>query len=173
MGNTGVKVAPLQQAGMPVLLLLAAGVILLDRLTKILIVNTVTLHASHPVIPGFFDIVHVRNEGIAFGLFAGSPSAVRTLLLVLVSTVALGAVTYLLWTSGPSASRQRASLSLILGGALGNLFDRLHTGSVVDFLDFFIGAWHWPAFNVADSAIVVGGGWLLLHLSGGEKPGRR
>ncbi len=146
-------------------LLLAGGVFLADRLTKTLIEAALPLYQSRPVIPGFFHIVHVRNQGIAFGLFAESTSAWKSFVLVFLSAVALAGVGYVLWTSTAAAAQQNAALALILGGALGNLFDRVQNGGVVDFLDFFVGPYHWPAFNLADSAIVVGGAWLLLYLA--------
>jgi signal peptidase II len=145
-------------------LLLAIGVFLADRLTKVLIETTIALNDARVMIPGFFHIVHVKNQGIAFGLFADSPSAAKTFVLVFVSALALAGVGLLLWTTHPSVGRLSTGLALIMGGAMGNLFDRVQTGSVVDFLLFFIGTYHWPAFNLADSAIVVGGGLLLLHM---------
>jgi signal peptidase II len=151
-------------------LLLAVGVFLADRLTKILIETAMPLQESRVVIPGLFHLVHVRNQGIAFGLFADPPSAGKTFLLVFLSAVALAGVGYVLWTTTAGAAQQNTALALILGGAMGNLFDRVRTGGVVDFLDFFVGPYHWPAFNLADSAIVVGGGLLLLHL---VRAGRR
>ena len=150
-------------------LLLAAGVFLADRLTKTLIESGMTLNQSHAVIPGFFHIVYAKNQGIAFGLFADSSSGLKTFVLVFLSSLALAGVALLLWTSDPSAAKLSFGLSLILGGALGNLFDRVQYGSVVDFLDFFVHNYHWPAFNLADSAIVVGGALLLLHMTRGEK----
>jgi len=154
-------------------LLLAGGVFLADRLTKTLIETGLTLYESRTVIPGLFHIVHVRNQGIAFGLFNESPSAGKTFVLVLLSVLALAGVGYALWTAAAAAAGQNTGLALILGGAMGNLFDRVRTGGVTDFLDFFVGDYHWPAFNVADSAIVVGGGLLLVHLARGQKQAGR
>jgi len=150
-------------------LLLAAGVFLADRITKTLIEAGLALYDGRPVIPGFFHIVHVKNPGIAFGLFAESPSAGKTFALVFLSAATLAGVGYVLWTSAAAAAQQNAALALILGGALGNLFDRVRSGGVVDFLDFFVGDYHWPAFNLADSAIVTGGGLLLLYLVRAER----
>lgn len=150
-------------------LLLAVGVFLADRLTKTLIESGMMLNQSRAVIPGFFHIVYAKNQGIAFGLFAESSSGLKTFVLVFLSSIALAGVALLLWTTDPAAAKLSAGLSLILGGALGNLFDRVQYGSVVDFLDFFVQSYHWPAFNLADSAIVVGGALLLLHMTRGEK----
>ena len=150
-------------------LLLAGGVFLADRLTKTLIETGMTLHESRPIIAGFFHIVYAKNQGIAFGLFAESPSALKTFILIFLSSVALAGVALLLWTADHSSMMLSAGLSLILGGALGNLVDRVQQGSVIDFLDFFVQGYHWPAFNLADSAIVIGGCLLLLHMACGEK----
>ena len=145
-------------------LMLALGVFLADRLTKALVEGSLPLHDYRVIIPDFFHLVHVKNQGIAFGLFADSPSATKTFLLVFLSAIALGGVALLFWTASPVVPKLSAGLSLILGGALGNLVDRVQGGGVVDFLLFFVGSYHWPAFNLADSAIVTGGGLLLLHL---------
>ncbi len=160
-GASAAVVAPIARL---LYLLLALGVFLADRLTKALIETGLAVNDYRVVIPGFFHIVHVKNQGIAFGLFAEAPSAAKSFVLVFLSAVALGGVALLFWTAPPAVGKLSAGLSLILGGALGNLVDRVQYGSVVDFLLFFIGAYHWPAFNFADSAIVVGGGLLLLHL---------
>jgi signal peptidase II len=150
-------------------LLLAFGVFLADRLTKTLIETRMSLYETRPVIPGFFQIVYAKNQGIAFSLFADSPSAVKTFVVIFLSSLALAGVAVLLWRADYSVTTLSAGLALILGGALGNLFDRVLYGSVVDFLDVFVGGYHWPAFNVADSAIVVGGCLLVLHMTRGGK----
>jgi len=150
-------------------LLLAAGVFLADRLTKSLVETALALHETRIVIPDFLHLVHVRNQGIAFGLFSDSPSAWRSVALVSLSALALAGVGYMLWTACASASQQKLALALIFGGATGNLFDRVRRGAVTDFLDFFIGSWHWPAFNLADSAIVSGVALLLLVLLRSER----
>ena len=146
-------------------LLVAVGVFLLDRLAKLIIESALMLHDTRTVIPGFFQIVHAKNQGIAFGLFADAPSSTRTFVLVFLSGLALAGVAALWWASNPVSGRASTALSLILGGALGNLFDRVRYGSVVDFLDFYVGPYHWPAFNLADSAIVIGGGLLLWWMA--------
>jgi signal peptidase II len=163
--GAGTQAAVLTPALRLLYLLLAAGVFLADRLTKTLIETSMTLHENHPVIPGFFQIVYARNQGIAFGLFSESPSALKTFALVFLSSIALAGVAVLLWTADHSAAALSAGLALILGGAMGNLFDRLQQGSVTDFLDFFVRGYHWPAFNLADSAIVTGGLLVLLHMT--------
>ncbi|SRR5579871_752030 len=145
-------------------LLIAVVVLALDRLTKWLIARDIALHDYIQIIPGFFRLTHVENRGAAFSLFADSNAPWRTSLLVTFSLVALVIVLALLWKNGHSLSSTGVGLSLILGGALGNLWDRLMTGRVVDFLLFYIGQYQWPAFNVADSAIVVGAGLLAIEI---------
>lgn len=135
-------------------------VLLLDRLSKWLVATRIELHDVTQVIPGFFRITHVENPGAAFGIFSESPSQWKLMLLILFSMAALVVVSLLLWKNSHSMSSTGFGLALILGGALGNLWDRLISGRVVDFLDFYLGSYHWPAFNLADSAIVIGA--LLL-----------
>jgi signal peptidase II len=122
------------------------------------------LHDSIPVVPGFFRIVHAENPGAAFGLFADSPAEWKVTLLILFSLIALAIVTALLWKSSHRLTSTGIGLALILGGAVGNLWDRLVSKHVVDFLLFYIGRYQWPAFNVADSAIVVGAGLLVFEI---------
>ena len=140
--------------------LIAILVVLLDRMTKWLVATNITLHDSIAVLPGFFRLTHVQNSGAAFGLFAESSSEWKVAILILFSILALAVVSALLWKNSHSMTATGVGLALILGGAIGNLYDRLLTGRVVDFFDFYLGSYHWPAFNIADSAIVVGA--LLL-----------
>src|SRR5271154_2189351 len=144
--------------------MIALSVVLLDRVTKWLVGKNISLHDGKQVIPGFFRITHVENRGAAFGLFADSPAQWKIALLVLFSIVALVVVSALLWRNSHVMTTTGIGLALILGGALGNLWDRLLNGRVVDFLLFYIGQYQWPAFNVADSAIVVGAGFLVIEI---------
>ena len=134
----------------------AAAVVALDRLTKWIVETRVSFADSYTVIPGFFDIVRAQNSGVAFGLLNDSTFPWRTTLLVLVSIVAVVVVSALLWKARQLDPLSLWGLALILGGAGGNLYDRILSGRVTDFLDFYIRDYHWPAFNVADSALVVG-----------------
>ncbi|MFN7995597.1 MAG: signal peptidase II [Bryobacteraceae bacterium] len=143
---------------------IAAAVFAVDRLTKWLIETRVGAYDVHTIIPGFFDIVHSQNRGVAFGLMNESTSAWRTVILVVFSGVALAVVAGLLWKGGRLDRLTANGLALILGGAGGNLFDRILWGRVTDFLEFYVGTLHWPTFNVADSCIVIGSGLLLLDL---------
>jgi signal peptidase II len=143
---------------------LASIVFALDRLTKRIIESRMSVFDTHTVIPGFFDIVHAQNRGAAFSMFADSTSPWRPFLLIGLSLAALILVAGILRKASSMDKPTAIGLSLILGGALGNVFDRIVSGAVTDFLDFYIGTLHWPAFNVADSAIVIGSGLLLLSL---------
>ncbi|HUJ22876.1 MAG TPA: signal peptidase II [Bryobacteraceae bacterium] len=141
---------------------LAVTVFAVDRLTKWIIETRVSAFDNLVVIPGFFEIVHSQNKGAAFGLFSESTSEWRSVLLIGFSVVALVALTVMLWRTSRFDRKTAVALALILGGALGNVFDRVRLGTVTDFLLFYIGSYQWPAFNAADSAIVIGSGLLLL-----------
>ena len=149
-------------------LLIAALVFVLDRATKVLIERNVSIWDTLQVIPGFFNIVHSKNRGAAFGMFSEGNSELRTFLLIGVSIAVLIFVAVLLLQpsrAGFSGSRTTMiGLSLVLGGAVGNIYDRIVSGMVTDFLEFYVGQWHFAAFNVADSAITVGAGLLLLDM---------
>jgi signal peptidase II len=141
---------------------LAASVFAIDRFTKWIIETRVSAYDSFTVIPGFFEIVHSKNSGAAFGLFADSASEWRAILLIGFSLVALVVLATMLWRTSRLDRKTAIALSLIFGGALGNVFDRVRWGTVTDFLLFYIGQYQWPTFNAADSAIVIGSGLLLL-----------
>jgi signal peptidase II len=144
--------------------LIAVTVLLLDRLAKWAVASNIALHDSVVVIPGFFRLTHVQNSGAAFGLFAESSAQWKGGALVLFSLMALLVVSALLWKNSHRWNVTTIGLSLILGGAMGNLWDRVMSGHVVDFLDFYVGTYHWPAFNVADSAIVIGAILLVSEI---------
>jgi len=143
---------------------LSAAVFALDRLTKSIVEARLSAFDVHPVIPGFFDIVHSQNRGVAFGILNDSTSSWRTLVLIVFSSAALLLVAGMLWRAARLDRWTLTGLALVLGGAAGNLFDRILWGRVTDFLEFYIGDMHWPAFDVADSCIVIGSGLLLLEL---------
>jgi signal peptidase II len=151
--------------------LIALGVVLLDHLSKWAVGRAIPLHESVPIIPSFFRLTHVQNRGAAFGIFDDSPAHQWKLaLLILFSLVALAVVLTILWKNSHQLTLGGLALSLVLGGALGNLWDRVVSGHVVDFLDFYIGSYHWPAFNVADSAIVVGAILLVGEILFSKSP---
>ncbi len=143
--------------------LLAVLVWAADQVSKWVVAQALLVGEVRPLIPGFFNLTHVTNRGAAFGLFANVSSPLGTILLVLFSGVALAVIGVLLWRN-PADRLSGVSLALIFGGALGNLLDRVRVGRVVDFLDFHLGGYHWPAFNLADSAIVLGAAGVMLHL---------
>jgi signal peptidase II len=139
-----------------------AAVVVLDRLTKLYIRAAFSSLDIHPIIPGIFNIVHIENPGAAFGMLSDSPSRWRGIFLVAVSVAVMIAIGVMLWR--PQPVLLRTGLALVFGGALGNLWDRLFTGTVTDFLQVFIGSYEFPAFNAADSAITIGAGLLLIDL---------
>jgi signal peptidase II len=146
---------------------LAALVFLFDRITKIVIQREVSVWDSYTVIPGFFNIIHTENPGAAFSLFAGAQPEWRTFFLVGLSATALVLIGVLLWQHGGRMGESRVlrfGLSLIMGGALGNLYDRVLVGTVTDFVELYVNGFHWPAFNVADSAITIGAALVLLDM---------
>lgn len=135
---------------------LSLAVVVLDQVTKAIVAARIPLHETIPVIRGFFDLTHVRNTGTAFGLFALANSPARATILTLVAAgVFLGVLAWSL-TSPTTLTRLQTALALVLGGAVGNLIDRIRFQSVTDFLRFYVDRWEWPSFNVADSAISVG-----------------
>ena len=147
-----------------VLLIFCFGILLLDQWTKSLIVQKLSLYQRVEVIQGFFNIVHVRNTGGAFGIFGGEKGGLGSILFVVVSLLAIGSIVYLFIKIKENEKTLALSFSLVLSGAIGNLIDRLRYGEVIDFLDFYLSSTHWPAFNVADSAICIGIGLLALEL---------
>jgi len=147
-----------------VYLLIALIVVLLDRWTKHVVAQRISLYSHIQVIPGFFQLTHTENTGAAFSLFADSTAPWKTGLLIAFSVIALLVVSALLWKNNHAHLVTGIGLSLIMGGALGNLWDRVARGRVVDFLLFYVKRYQWPVFNLADSAIVVGAGLLVLEI---------
>jgi len=140
-----------------IMLAVVAGlVVLADQITKVLILKYLPYHHSVTVIAGFFDITHIHNPGGAFGLMANMGETARTFVFLLASSLAVGLIFYFYKKTPPSFTFLALGFALIFGGAVGNLIDRVRLGIVIDFLDIYIGKYHWPAFNIADSAITVG-----------------
>ncbi len=144
-----------------VILFVSLGLVL-DRITKEIVLAQMTLGESIPVVPGFFSLVSVRNRGGAFGLLADLPPAVGLAFFVIVASATVAVLAWMLSRVAAEERWQRFALASVISGAVGNLYDRIRFGEVVDFLDCYWGAWHWPAFNVADSLITVGVVLLLL-----------
>jgi signal peptidase II len=160
-----------KNAARTVYLLIAFIIVLLDRWTKHIVARRIPLYSHIQVISGFFRLTHTENTGAAFSLFADSTAPWKTGLLIAFSVIALLVVSILLWKNNHSHVVTGVGLSLILGGALGNLWDRVSSGRVVDFLLFYVKGYQWPVFNLADSAIVVGAGLLVLEIIfGHSKP---
>jgi signal peptidase II len=146
------------------LALVSICVLLLDQITKWLIVRHLPLYAHIPVIDHFFNITYILNPGGAFGFFAEQSPGIRKFIFLFLSS---GVALFVLWLYRKTATSHiflSYGLALIFGGALGNLIDRFRFGKVVDFLDFYAGDLHWPAFNIADSAISIGMGILIYHV---------
>ncbi|MDX2151136.1 MAG: signal peptidase II [Bryobacteraceae bacterium] len=152
---------------------IAAGVFLLDRVTKWIIESSVAQWSTIVVIPGFFQIIHTRNPGAAFSILADAPESVRLAVLVGLSAIVLGFIATLLWNASSRLAQEhwslRLGLALVFGGALGNVYDRAVSGAVTDFLDFFVGSYHWPTFNVADMGITTGAAFMLLSIWRGRR----
>jgi len=144
--------------------LIALAIVLTDQATKAIVVRTMRLGQSIPIVPGYFDLTFVLNPGAAFSLLATLPEKIRNPFFIAISVAA--AILIIVYRTRHLHGHRLASVSLglILGGAVGNLIDRIRYGVVVDFLDAHVHQYHWPVFNVADSAISVGVTLLLLEM---------
>ena len=149
-------------------------VVVFDQVTKALIMAYFDLYELQSVIPGLFNLTYLTNTGAAFGMLAGAQSVWRQVFFVGVAVAAIGVMVFSYKQFRSQGRIFAHAIGLIAGGAVGNLIDRLRFGAVVDFLDFYLGTHHWPAFNVADSAITVGVGLFILGtiLHPGEEGGR-
>ena len=150
--------------------IVAVAIVVLDRWSKLAIADWLPLYSSKTMIEGFFDIVHTRNTGIAFSLFADAGPVVKNFILPAVSIAAIGLIVYMFAQTPNAGPISTLALTLVLAGAVGNLYDRFAYGYVVDFLDVYVGTHHWPAFNVADSSISVGAVLLLITSFGDQAP---
>lgn len=142
--------------------MLSLIVLVLDQITKIWVQNTIEVWSGYSVIPGFFNMVHVLNRGAAFGFLNRADIRWQTYFFIAVSALAIVLIWHLVHTVHRKDPFLFTGLGLILGGAVGNMIDRIRIGQVIDFLDFYVGSHHWPAFNIADIAITVGAFCLLL-----------
>lgn len=145
-------------------LLIVLLIFALDQMTKSFVERTIPHGVSVPVIPGFFDLIHTENSGIAFSLFAGASDSWKMVLMIGVSIALLVAVVIVALKSKELNWATGMGLALVVGGACSNLLDRIRFGQVLDFLDFYHLSYHWATFNLADSAIVAGAGLLLLEI---------
>ena len=144
-------------------LVIAGGVLLLDQATKAWVLQALPGRPALTIVPGFFDVVLSRNTGGVFGLLSGPPGALRRALFTAATAAALVALAVFLRHWARESRLALVALSLVAGGAVGNLVDRLRFGSVVDFIDWYWGSYHWYTFNVADAAITSGAALLILH----------
>ncbi len=142
----------------------AAVIVVVDQITKSAVMARFSLHETLEIIPGLFNLVYVMNPGAAFGFLADASATFRYVFFTGVTILAAGLIVYYLVKSNPRNRMLAGSLTLIFGGAVGNLIDRIRFGAVVDFLDVYLGASHWPAFNVADSAITVGAFLMIWEM---------
>ena len=140
-----------------------AAVFLLDRFSKISVEKHLPLHQFRTIIPGVVDLTHSRNTGVAFGFFANTSSSWVPYLLTFISSVALLMILVFSLRQSIRNWKLQLGLMLVLGGAAGNLYDRIHYGFVIDFIEIYYQSFHWPTFNLADSSISIGIGLLLLE----------
>ena len=162
------------------LLLASNTLIILDQLTKFLVTIHVPRHYSIPIIDGFFSITHIRNPGVAFGLFARQESEYKVLFFIIISLIAIIAILIIFHQASDDRRAVRVGLILIFSGAMGNLIERILHKEVIDFLDFFYKGSHWPAFNVADACITIGVSFMIFDLffgysevAGASKPSNK
>ncbi len=146
------------------LILISGSIIFADQLTKYIIKINIALYDNIIVIKNFFNITHILNPGGAFGFFASSSPGVRKFIFLFVSSIVALLILWFYKKYAENFIFLSIGLALIFGGAVGNLIDRFIYGKVVDFLDFYMGTYHWPAFNMADSAITIGMGILIYHI---------
>lgn len=148
----------------PVLATLATTIVVVDQITKAMVRAMLPLHDSVSVLPGFLDFTHVRNTGAAFGFLNAVDIPYKPVIMTVIALAALVAIGVFAVRGASQEPITQLGLSLVFGGATGNLIDRVTAGHVVDFIDFYVGDWHFWAFNVADSAITIGAGLLILEM---------
>ena len=152
------------------LIIIAGLVAVLDQLSKYIITRYIELYQPITVIPGFFNLTHIHNPGGAFGFFAGQSPEVRSFVFIFISFLALGFILYFYRSTPDTHKLLAAGFAMIFGGAVGNMIDRIRFGKVVDFLDVYVKHWHWPAFNIADSAISIGMAIFIYHILAKKMP---
>jgi len=152
------------RAGWQGLAFLAFAVLAADQATKYAVERFTAIGSTRVLVPGLLNLVHTTNPGVAFGLLADSPARWLAPVLILFSVAVIVLLSWLLFTGRGGGTWGQWGLALILGGAAGNVLDRLLRRSVTDFIDFYVGSHHWYTFNLADSAIVLGAAFVLLEL---------
>ncbi|MBN4050021.1 signal peptidase II [Nitrospira defluvii] len=146
------------------LIFISGGIIIFDQITKVIVAKRFELYESVVVLEGFFSLTYILNPGAAFGFLADQSATFRMIFFLSVSVVALVLLGTFFRDTPSEDTIGLTAISLLFGGAIGNLIDRIRLGEVIDFLDFYINQHHWPAFNVADSAITIGISLLMFHL---------
>lgn len=142
----------------------AAATVALDQITKLTVINVMEPWTGKPVVSGFFNLVHVLNKGAAWGFLDSEDINWQRPMFVAISIIAVGVIAYMLKSTDDDDAWMIAGLGMIAGGAVGNAIDRIWLGYVIDFLDFYVGSYHWPAFNIADSALTIGAGCIILSM---------
>ena len=156
-----------------ILLIICVLVLSFDQWTKYAVQQRLPLHQRVEVVPGFFNLTHVRNTGGAFGIFGGRRGGWGLFFFVAVSLAAISSILFLFVKTKEDGATLPLAFALVLSGALGNLIDRLRYGEVIDFLEFYVSSFYWPAFNIADSAICAGIGFLALELVIHDRQGKK
>ena len=149
---------------------IAGAIVALDQVAKALIDRYMDLHQSHTIVEGLARLTYVQNRGAAFGILSDADLPYQSVLFSVVSILALGAIAVYAWRLPITSRLPQTALALIMGGALGNLLDRMRLGYVIDYVDVYWGRHHWPAFNVADSAISIGVALLVLDILRSPQP---
>ena len=149
---------------------IAGAIVALDQVTKALVDRYMDLHDSHTLIEGLARLTYVQNRGAAFGILSDADLPYQSVLFSLISILALGAIAVYAWKLPITSRLPQLALALIMGGAVGNLLDRMRLGYVIDYVDVYWGRHHWPAFNVADSAISIGVALLVLDILKNPQP---
>jgi len=151
-----------------VLFSMSGILVVVDQYTKLMVSLHIPLNYSVKVIEDFFNLTHIRNSGVAFGLFASEQSEYKALMFVTISAIAIMAILVIFHQTPKEKKMVQTGLILIFSGAIGNLIDRSLHGEVIDFVDFFIKGYHFPAFNIADSCITIGVALMVIDLFSGE-----
>ena len=154
------------------LFVVSSVLIVIDQYTKFMVTLYIPLNYSVKVVEGFFNLTHIRNSGVAFGIFADLQSELKPYLLIFVSVIAIVAVLAIFHQTEKDKRLVQNGLVLIFSGAIGNLIDRVLHKEVIDFVDFFVENQHWPAFNVADSCITIGVMFMVADMFVGTTPSK-
>ena len=154
------------------LLITSSALIVIDQYTKFMVTLHIPINYSIKVVEGFFNLTHIRNSGVAFGIFSDQNSELKPYLLIFVSIIAIIAILVIFHQSGKNKKIAQTGLVLVFSGAIGNLIDRVLHKEVIDFIDFFIDNQHWPAFNIADSCITIGVMLMIADMLVGDGPSK-